>query len=117
MRGETKPLWEDPANAKGGDWKFKLPKTQTSYAWKELLLATIGEQFSDFLYEGDEICGISVSIRNVDDVIMVWNRRTDLAEKARVKEKVQGILPNIEFNAVFYKSHQQHHAFEGGTRK
>lgn len=117
MRGDIKPLWEDESNASGGDWKFKLPKSKTSFAWKELLLATIGEQFSDYLSDGDEVCGISVSIRNVDDVIMVWNKRTDLAENAKIKEKVKDILPAIEFNAVFYKSHQQHHAFEGGTRR
>ena len=39
--------------------------------WKELLLAAIGEQFLDEVCEGDDICGLSVSPREKDDLIQV----------------------------------------------
>ena len=43
--------------------------------WRELLLAAIGEQFLDDDDEGeedaDEVCGLSVSPRERDDLIQV----------------------------------------------
>ena len=39
--------------------------------WRELLLAAIGEQYSEFVEPGDDICGVSVSVRERDDILQV----------------------------------------------
>jgi len=111
MRDEREPLWEDPALSNGGVWRIKCPKRETSYVWKELLLAAIGEQFTDFLGADDDICGLSISPREKDDLIQIWNINTNAVEKSRVLEKIHMLVPDVRFNAEFYKPHQTHSAF------
>merc|ERR1711963_40901 len=82
-----------------------------SYVWKELLLAAIGEQFIDFLPEDDDICGLSVSPREKDDLIQIWNINSKAVQQSRVLEKVHSLVPDVRFNAEFYKPHQTHSAF------
>ena len=52
--------------------------------WQELLLAAIGEQFSECVHPDDEICGVSVRIRFDSDVIQIWNKDAHLHAHATV---------------------------------
>nr|CAD7449655.1 unnamed protein product [Timema bartmani]CAD7463666.1 unnamed protein product [Timema tahoe] len=114
MRDERKPLWEEPYNQYGGTWKLKCFKKDTPQVWRELLLAAIGEQFSDSIAEGDEVCGVTVTVREKDDLVQVWNTSAQLADEATVLHKVQRLLPEVNFPTKYYKPHQTHHAYEGG---
>lgn len=74
-----------------------------SRLWKELLLAAIGEQFEGHLAPGDEVCGISVSVRERDDLLQIWNYDSSLITEATIMKKVHSLVPDIMFGAEFYK--------------
>ncbi|KAH0949036.1 hypothetical protein HN011_010512 [Eciton burchellii] len=111
MRDDRYPLWEHELNQKGGTWRLKCHKYDTEFIWKEVVLAAIGEQFTAHLAQDDEICGITVSIRDREDLIQVWNINAALHSKATVIQKIYSLVPNIKFLGDFYKPHQSHHAY------
>lgn len=113
MREERQPLWEDPHICNGGTWRLKCMKKDTGRVWKELLLAAIGEQFESDLAKGDDIAGLSVSPRERDDLIQIWNFKAQVAVNDTVLAKVHSLLPGVNFLAEFYKPHQTHSAYEG----
>ncbi|GJQ84459.1 4EHP [Trypoxylus dichotomus] len=96
------PMWEDPANSKGGKWVIRLRKGQAGRAWENLCMAMLGEQFMT----GNEICGVVVSIRYQEDSISVWNRTSsDQAATARIRDVLKRLL-NLPVNSIMeYKTH------------
>jgi len=106
MRNEKRrPVWEDMDNMDGGLWSFKVKKEDTVLVWQELLLAAIGEQFSDCVAEGDDVCGVSVRIRFDQNVIQIWNQESELHHKATVIQKVKELVPSVEINE-YYQSNK-----------
>ena len=44
-----------------------------------------------------------MSVRDRDDIVTIWNTRSDLAEQSNIMEKVQELVPTVTFTANFYK--------------
>ncbi|KAJ8301998.1 hypothetical protein KUTeg_020985 [Tegillarca granosa] len=103
---------EDEFNCRGGNWRLKCHKFDTPVVWKELLLAAIGEQLTEYMAEDDNIGGVSVSVRERDDIVQIWNTRSDLHEESNVIDKIRELVPDVNFTAIFYKG-ITHQAFEG----
>ena len=53
---------------------------RTRYIWYSTNACTIYLH----VHVGDSVCGVSVRIRNTDDVIQIWNDDSSLAEKSTV---------------------------------
>ncbi|KAL0277817.1 UNVERIFIED_CONTAM: hypothetical protein PYX00_004969 [Menopon gallinae] len=103
MRDERRPVWEESYNKSGGAWRFRCSKQDTSKVWRELVLAAIGEQFSESLDPDDEVCGLTVSVKEKFDIVQLWNINAQLEQKATVIYKVFRLLPDVDFAEPLYK--------------
>ncbi|TCD71812.1 hypothetical protein EIP91_003155 [Steccherinum ochraceum] len=95
--GVRRPVWEDPLNLSGGKWIIRLKKGVADRLWEDLVLAVVGDQFDECgpkeggaeEDEWPEICGCTISVRQNEDIVTVWNRTEG---DPKVKEKIQSII-------------------------
>ncbi len=106
-----KPMWEDPANTRGGQLVLRVPKQFTARCWELLLMALVGEQFDT----GHELCGVVLSVRYREDKIAVWNRNADNSDaKVKIEQTVRKVLSLPEQVTMEYK---RHHTVNPGKGK
>ncbi|KAF7345749.1 Eukaryotic translation initiation factor 4E type 2 [Mycena venus] len=132
--GIARPVWEDPLNITGGKWIIRLRKGVADRVWEALLCAVVGDLFAgcrDALpesWEDDdpsdgegkgkgedgkggeesdapEICGCTISVRQSEDIISLWNRvDQDVRVRERIRDTLRQVL-NIPASTVMeYKS-------------
>ncbi|KAG0052381.1 hypothetical protein BGZ83_002675 [Gryganskiella cystojenkinii] len=87
-----KPMWEDPANTKGGRWILTLLNKNPDVldrCWMELAYALVGEQ----LDARDDVCGAVLSRRTKADRLAVWIRDKDNVEAVNgIGKRLVGLL-------------------------
>lgn len=71
FKKDIRPIWEDDVNRKGGKWVVRMKKGVADRYWEDLLLALVGDQFSE---AGDDVCGAVLSMRNGEDILSIWTR-------------------------------------------
>ncbi|KFB52699.1 eukaryotic translation initiation factor 4e type [Anopheles sinensis] len=97
-----KPMWEDPANMRGGKWVIRLKKSKIDRAWENVCMAMLGEQF----LVGTEICGVVLCTQVSEDVLSVWNRTaTDTDNTIRIRETLRRVLNLPQTHPIEYKPH------------
>lgn len=67
---------------------------------------------------GDDICGVSISIRFNSHLVSIWNRNADNQKSvdailARVLEQLPDTL-RLPPSNYYYKKHAAHKSFKGG---
>jgi len=117
----VRPVWEDPRNARGGSWTFRVPKSQAAAFWQEICLMAIGEQLQAAVEDParetfrDDICGVSLAVRFNSVLVQVWNR--DAGHEAGVKGVLECVLGGLSEGLVpregayYYKKHSEHAGF------
>jgi len=60
-----------------------------------------------FILLGDEVSGLSVSIRERDDLIQIWNTNSRLADQSKITQHVKKLLTGVQFYTVFYTGQYQ----------
>ncbi|KAI0741622.1 eukaryotic translation initiation factor 4E class II [Daedaleopsis nitida] len=119
--GVRRPVWEDPLNLSGGKWIIRLRKGVADRIWEDLVLAIIGDQFDGVVDSTDanaeptlegvppgewpEICGCTISVRQNEDIISLWNRHDSNAKsKEKIRETIRRVLNLSPMTIMEYKS-------------
>lgn len=120
----VKPVWEDPRNARGGSWTFRVPKERAQDFWKEICMLAIGERLQGAVQSErqtfiDDICGVSLSVRFTSILVQIWNRDASHEEGiAKIKQTVlDNLSPELRLkeSAYYYKAHREHAGFNAGA--
>ncbi|KAF9453610.1 eukaryotic translation initiation factor 4E class II [Macrolepiota fuliginosa MF-IS2] len=107
--GVRRPIWEDPLNISGGKWIIRVRKGIADRLWEDLVLAVIGDQF-DECGSGDgtewpEICGCTISVRQNEDIISLWNRyEVDFKVRERIRDTLKRVLNLPSTTTLEYKT-------------
>ncbi|EFP83819.2 uncharacterized protein PGTG_09532 [Puccinia graminis f. sp. tritici CRL 75-36-700-3] len=94
FKAHIKPMWEDPANSKGGKWTITM-KSNSNLAlldklWTYLVLGLVGEQIETSStspqqqqqqQDEDLVCGAIVATRPRGNRIQIWVKEKDNVEK------------------------------------
>ncbi|KAF5361985.1 hypothetical protein D9756_002426 [Leucocoprinus leucothites] len=130
--GVRKPVWEDPLNITGGKWIIRLRKGVADRLWEDLVMAVIGDQFDECgseltgaqrngtgeagdgeveAMEGEdgvqwpEICGCTISVRQNEDIISLWNRiEVDFKVRERIRDTLKRVLNLPPTTTLEYKT-------------
>ncbi|KAG2141264.1 translation initiation factor eIF 4e-like domain-containing protein [Suillus clintonianus] len=94
--GVRRPVWEDPLNRTGGKWIVRLRKGVADRVWEDLVMGVVGDMFDECSTQGEgeeggwpEICGCTISVRQSEDIVSLWNR---VDGDAKVREKIRDTL-------------------------
>lgn len=72
MREHILPMWEDPHNASGGCFSFKVNKPEAGEYWFQLGAKALGEVLAKRNDMMDSICGVSISPKRHFCILRVW---------------------------------------------
>ncbi|RDA84769.1 hypothetical protein CP532_1005 [Ophiocordyceps camponoti-leonardi (nom. inval.)] len=110
-----RPVWEDRRNRDGGSWTFRLPKIIGPDFWTRVQLLAVGERLQSALDQGDQLCGVGLSVRFNSHLITIWHRDSSKQKSidgilACVMEELPPELRPKPEN-YFYKRHRDHAGF------
>ncbi|VBB75402.1 Putative eukaryotic translation initiation factor 4E [Podospora comata] len=111
-----KPIWEDRRNILGGSWTFRVPKGNGPDVWTRVQLLAVGEKLQSVLEEGDQICGVGLSVRFNSHLISIWHR--DSSKKKSIDAMLECVLEELppeltpKPDNYFYKKHSDHAGFK-----
>ena len=103
FRKGVRPVWEDPENAQGGCWMFRVPKSKAQAFFHEMAVLCLANEFQAVVEKGmycitlfhvlyiriyrrcmhgrilmslehDHVLGISMTVRFNSHLISIWNK-------------------------------------------
>ena len=72
MRGNIKPIWEDPGNKDGGCFSYKIANKNVAQVWRHLSYILVGESLCNSKSSSSKINGITISPKKNFCIIKIW---------------------------------------------
>jgi hypothetical protein len=101
MRGNIKPIWEDPSNIRGGSFSYKVSNKVVPDTWRTLTYAVVGETLGNTIAVQSLINGITISPKKKFCVIKVWMATCNNLNPNVIKE----ITPELTSYGCLFKKH------------
>ena len=104
MREGINPIWEDPRNASGGCFSFKIMEANVCSVWKDLSYVVVGETTST-TQKGfcDKINGITISPKNKFCIIKIWTSSCEYQSPNIITNEVEYLTPK----GCLFKKHSE----------
>ena len=101
MRKGILPMWEDPKNANGGCFSFKVSNKNIKNVWKNISYMLTGNTISNNKKLIKSINGITISPKKSFCILKIW---MDCIEFQNVTEL--NSIPELSFVGCLFKKHK-----------
>ncbi|PLB36493.1 eukaryotic translation initiation factor 4E [Aspergillus candidus] len=103
FRKGVRPIWEDPENAQGGCWMFRVPKGKAQAFFHEMAVLCLANEFQAVVEkEHDHVLGISMTVRFNSHLISIWHKlgSNDRSIKALECTAIDRLSPELRLPAA-----------------
>ena len=104
MKEGIEPLWEDPANKKGGYWSFRVLKKHGTEIWQNLSGAMMGQTLTQEPSQMEYINGISFSPKISNAIFRIWINN---ARHSNIKKVIKNTIPLLDTSAAIWKRYKR----------
>lgn len=105
MKEGIEPLWEDPANIKGGFWSFRVSKNKSKEIWANISAALVGQTLTQDPSQMQYVNGISFSPKISKAIFRIW---INDSKKNNIKKMISNDMdPNIDTSDALWKRYKK----------
>lgn len=102
MRGNIKPIWEDPCNMSGGCFSYKVSNKIVPETWRALTYTLVGETLGSSIQVQRSVNGITISPKKHFCIIKVWMANCNNQNPNIIQE----VTPAVSSYGCLFKKHK-----------
>lgn len=103
MKQGINPTWEDPHNANGGCFSYKISNTDVCKVWKNLSYCLVGESL--LTKNKNNITGITISPKKNFCIIKIW-----MSDCNNQNPTIINYFEGIDAKGCLFKKHKPDHS-------
>ncbi|PFH56479.1 hypothetical protein XA68_16434 [Ophiocordyceps unilateralis] len=98
------------------NWTFRVPKAAGPDFWTRVQVLAVGERLQSALDQGDQLCGVGLSVRFNSHLVTIWHR--DSSKQKSIDGMLACVMDELPSELrpkpenYFYKRHRDHAGFK-----